>query len=270
VRLTAQDLTIGYGQRVVGRDISLTISPGEVLCLLGPNGAGKTTLFRTLLGLQAPLAGTVAIDGVELAFMRPADIAQRLAYVPQAHVTEFSYSVLDVVLMGRTARLRSFASPGSEDRRIALASLASLDIAELAYEDYTRISGGQRQLVLIARALTQGAPFLVMDEPTASLDFGNQTMVLARIRELAAEGYGVVLSTHDPDHALLVASRVAIITEGGLKAVGKTRDVVTAEALSMLYRIEVQVEETPSGRRICVPVWQRTEPASRQGSGRPA
>src|SRR5271163_1155345 len=259
MRLTAQNLTIGYGDRVIGTGISLVILPGEVLCLLGPNGAGKTTLFRTLLGLQPALAGKVAIDGVPLEFLRPSDIAQRLAYVPQAHVTEFSYSVLDVVLMGRTARLRSFASPGSEDRRIALDKLAGLGIGDLAGEDYTQISGGQRQLVLIARALTQGAPFLVMDEPTASLDFGNQAMVLARIRELAGDGYGVVLSTHDPDHALLVATRVAIIDEGGLKVIGKARDVVTAEALSALYRTEVQVEETPSGRRVCVPVWQRTK-----------
>jgi iron complex transport system ATP-binding protein len=260
MRLTAQDLSIGYGARVVGTGISLVILPGEVLCLLGPNGAGKTTLFRTLLGLQPALAGQVAIDGVPLEFLRPADIAQRLAYVPQAHVTEFSYSVLDVVLMGRTARLRSFAGPGSEDRRIALDKLESLGIGDLAGEDYTRISGGQRQLVLIARALTQGAPFLVMDEPTASLDFGNQAMVLARIRELA-------LSTHDPDHALLVGTRVAIIAEGGLKAVGKTCDIVTAEALTALYRTEVQVEETPSGRRVCVPMWQR--PGAVPTTGRP-
>src|SRR3984957_15708228 len=260
MRLTAQDLSIGYGTRVVGTGISLVILPGEVLCLLGPNGAGKTTLFRTLLGLQPPLAGNVAIDGVPLEFLRPADIAQRLAYVPQAHVTEFSYSVLDVVLMGRTARLRSFASPGSEDRRIALDKLASLGIRDLAEHDYTQISGGQRQLVLIARALAQGTPFLIMDEPTASLDFGNQAMVLARIRELAADGYGIVLSTQDPDHALLVGTRVAIIAEGGLQAVGTTGDVVTAEALSALYRTEVAVEETPSGRRVCVPTWQRPTP----------
>jgi iron complex transport system ATP-binding protein len=211
MRLVAENLTIGYGARVVGSGISLVVRPGEVLCLLGPNGAGKTTLFRTLLGLQPALAGKVAIDGVPLEFLRPADIAQRLAYVPQAHVTEFSYLVLDVVLMGRTSRLRSFAGPGSEDRRIALGKLGSLGIGDLAGADYTQISGGQRQLVLIARALTQGAPFLIMDEPTASLDFGNQALVLARIRELAAEGYGIVLSTHDPDHALLVGTRVAII-----------------------------------------------------------
>ena len=113
MRLTAQDLSIGYGARVVGSGISLVIVPGEVLCLLGPNGAGKTTLFRTLLGLQPALAGQVAIDGVPLEFLRPSDIAQRLAYVPQAHVTEFSYSVLDVVLMGRTARLGRLRAPAA-------------------------------------------------------------------------------------------------------------------------------------------------------------
>jgi iron complex transport system ATP-binding protein len=268
MRLTADSLSVGYGDRVVGSGISLTVVPGEVLCLLGPNGAGKTTLFRTLLGLQPPLAGSIAIDGVPLAYLKPADIAQRLAYVPQAHVTEFSYSVLDVVLMGRTARLRSFASPGSEDRRIALDKLASLGIRDLAEHDYTQISGGQRQLVLIARALAQGTPFLIMDEPTASLDFGNQAMVLARIRELAADGYGIVLSTHDPDHALLLATRVAIIADGGVKTIGKPGDVVTAQTLSALYRTEVEVEETPSGRRVCVPVWQRVrEPGQVSGLG---
>jgi iron complex transport system ATP-binding protein len=174
--------------------------------------------------------------------------------------------VLDVVLMGRTARLRSFASPGSEDRRIALDRLASLGIRDLAEHDYTQISGGQRQLVLIARALTQGAPFLIMDEPTASLDFGNQAMVLARIRELAADGYGIVLSTHDPDHALLLATRVAIIADGGVKTIGKPSEVVTAATLSALYRTEVEVEETPSGRRVCVPVWQQVrEPGKESG-----
>src|ERR1700681_1054017 len=226
MHLQARNLAIGYPGHLVGRDIALTLAPGEVLCLLGPNGAGKTTLFRTLLGLQAPLAGTVTIDGVQLEFMRPSDIAQRLAYVPQAHVTEFSYSVLDVVLMGRTAHLRPFASPGAGDERVALEKLAGLGIADLATHDYTRISGGQRQLALIARALAQEAPILVLDEPTASLDFGNQALVLARIRDLAREDFGIVLSTHDPDHALMVSTRVAIIADGALRAIGSpdTRD----------------------------------------------
>jgi len=255
MRLSARNLDIGYRNHVVGRGISLALEPGEVLCLLGPNGAGKTTLFRTLLGLQRPLGGSVEVGGRPLARLRPLEIAQCMAYVPQAHVTEFSYSVLDVVLMGRTARLKAFASPGPADRRIALQRLDELGIAALAEDDYTRISGGQRQLALIARALAQGAPILVLDEPTASLDFGNQTMVLERIRDLAAAGYGVVLSTHDPDHALLVATCVAVIADGGLRAVGPPHDVVTGPMLSAIYRTDVRVEQTVSGRRVCVPVW---------------
>jgi iron complex transport system ATP-binding protein len=260
MHLEAVDLSIGYPGRLVGSGISLGLNPGEVLCLLGPNGAGKTTLFRTLLGLQRPLGGEVTIDRTPLRRLKPGDIAKRMAYVPQAHVTEFSYSVLDVVLMGRTARLRAFASPTAADEAIARDKLDGLGIVDLAGADYTRISGGQRQLVLIARALAQEAPILVMDEPTASLDFGNQTMVLARIRDLAAEGYGVVLSTHDPDHALLVANRVAIMAEGGLRAVGPAAEVVTGPMLSGVYGTVVRVEETPSGRRVCVPAWEKAPP----------
>ena len=256
MRLEASDLAVGYPGRVVAAGISLALAGCEVLGLLGPNGAGKTTLFRTLLGLQHPLGGAVTVGGEPLAALRPAQIARRMAYVPQAHVTEFSYSVLDVVLMGRTARIGPFATPGAADLRIARDRLDSLGIGGLAEADYTRISGGQRQLVLIARALAQEAPILVMDEPTASLDFGNQTLVLSRIRALAAEGYGVLLSTHDPDHALLVAGRVAIIAEGGLVAAGATGEIVTGAMLSRVYGTPVRVEETPSGQKVCVPGWE--------------
>jgi len=255
IQLEARDLSIGYRGHLVGRDIALTLTPGEILCLLGPNGAGKTTLFRTLLGLQPALGGSVLIDGRPLAGLAPAEIARRLAYVPQAHVTEFSFTVLDVVLMGRTARLKAFATPGPADERIAREKLENLGIGELAAHDYTRISGGQRQLALIARALAQEAPILVLDEPTASLDFGNQALVLARIRDLATHGFGIVLSTHDPDHALMVATRVAIIANGGLRAIGPPDEVITANMLSAIYRTEVLVEATPSGRRVCVPAW---------------
>src|SRR5262249_4555761 len=144
--------------------------------------------------------------------------------------------------------------------RVALAKLETLGIRELATHDYTRISGGQRQLALIARALAQEAPILVLDEPTASLDFGNQALVLSRVRALAGEGFGIVLSTHDPDHALMVGTRVAVIADGGLRAIGPPAEVVTPAILSAIYRTAVLVEETPSGHRVCVPAWEKGAP----------
>src|ERR1700716_2106972 len=171
-----------------------------------------------------------------------------------------SFRVLDGFLRGRPARLKPFSSPGAADERLAREKLAGLGIADLADHDYTRVSGGQRQLALIARALAQEAPILVLDEPTASLDFGNQALVLGRIRDLARQGFGIVLSTHDPDHALLVSTRVAIIADGALRAIGSPDAVVTAEMLSAIYRTQVLVEETPSGRRVCVPVWESAAP----------
>jgi len=256
-RLEGVALGYGYPDHPVGRDVSIALSAGEIVCLLGPNGGGKSTLFRTLLGLLPAQGGEVRLDGDPLASLSRAAIAKRVSYVPQAHAGYFPFTMRDVVLMGRTAHLSPFAAPGKRDVDIADACLVKLGLASLADQVYTRVSGGERQLALIARALAQEAPILVMDEPTASLDFGNQAMVLGRIRDLAREGYGIVLSTHDPDHALLVATRVAVIAAGGLRAVGAPADVVTAEMLSSIYRTEVIVEDTPSGRRVCVPAWGR-------------
>ncbi len=251
--LEARSLGFGYGAKAVGRDVDLQARPREVLCLLGPNGSGKTTLFKTMLGLLPPQAGEVRVDGMALAELTRPEIARRVAYVPQAHAAHFPFTVIDMVVMGRTAHLGMFAAPTAEDRRRALAALARLGIAELAETEYTRISGGQRQLALIARALAQEAPAIVMDEPTASLDFGNQVVVLSEVKRLAAQGLTIMLSTHDPDHAFSVGDRVALLDGGRLVAQGTPGEVLTPERLRTVYGVSVVVEQLSKGQTVCAP-----------------
>jgi iron complex transport system ATP-binding protein len=251
--LEARRLGFGYPGKPVGRDVDLRVGAGEVVCLLGPNGSGKTTLFKTLLGLLPAQGGEVRIDGRRLIELPRAEVARRVAYVPQAHAAHFPYTVLDMVVMGRTAHLGPFARPGPRDRAAAVAALETLGIADLAQSDYTRISGGQRQLALIARALAQAAPLIVMDEPTASLDFGNQALVLREVRALAAQGYGIVLSTHDPDHAFACGTEVALLHDGGLAAHGPPKTVLTAARLEAVYGVPVSIERLASGHTVCAP-----------------
>jgi iron complex transport system ATP-binding protein len=252
MRIETEDLGFGYPRKAVGRHVGLSVGPGEVMCLLGPNGCGKTTLFKTMLGLLPAQAGRVVIGGDDLARLSRRELALRIAYVPQAQIAVFPFTVLDIVLMGRTARIGDFATPGARDREIAFAALGALGIAALAEAEYTRISGGQRQLALIARALAQDTPLLVMDEPTASLDFGNQALVLRHVRELARTGLGIVLSTHDPDHALACATRVAVLHDGRLLAQGLPREVLTGDLMGEVYGVPVRIVTLDDGRTVCL------------------
>lgn len=258
VTLAARDLGFGYGSRRVGSGVTLELNAGEVLCLLGPNGSGKTTLFKTLLGLLPPQEGTVLINGRDARTLARDAVARQISYVPQAHGAFFPYTVREVVLMGRTAHLGLFAAPSARDYAAALDAIRRMGIAHLTDAIYTQISGGERQLALIARALAQDARVVIMDEPTANLDFGNQVRVLERIRALAAEGIGVLLSTHDPDHAFLCADRVAMLHEGRLMASGAPAKVMTAENLRQLYGVAVAITAVSLGnavtRNVCLPL----------------
>ena len=235
--LELQGLSTGHGRRVVSESVDLCIAAGEVLCLLGPNGCGKTTLFRTVLGLLPPLAGQVLVQDQPVQHWPRAEFARRVGYVPQAQAGVFAFEALDMVLMGRAARLPLLARPSRADRALALACMERLQIAHLAARRYTELSGGERQLVLIARALAQEPALLVMDEPTASLDFGNQIRVLEQIAGLSAQGMAVLLSTHQPEHALRVATRIALLGRGRLLDVGEPRAVATPSALAGLYGV---------------------------------
>jgi len=257
VKLEAQHLDFGYGARRVGHDVSLSVEAGEVLCLLGPNGSGKTTLFKTLLGLLPAQGGVVRVDEMDLRARARNEIARRVSYVPQAHAAFFPFTVEEVVLMGRTAHLGLFSSPSRRDREAARGAMARMQIEHLAASVYTRISGGERQLTLIARALAQEARVAVMDEPTANLDFGNQVRVLQHIQGLARSGIGVLLSTHDPDHAFICADRVAMLHDGRLARLGEPGATITPESLREIYGVEVAVVRVPLGngkeRRVCIP-----------------
>jgi iron complex transport system ATP-binding protein len=228
-------LSFGYRRAPVIKDLDLSIKGEGVTALLGPNGSGKTTLLKLLLGLLAPTSGRIRLRGDELCKLTQKELACRLAYVPQVHKEAFGYSVFDVVLMGRMPRTSFFARYGETDRRAAREAMEKLSISHLGERPYTEISGGERQLTLIARALAQGADVFVMDEPTNGLDYGNQLRLLDRIGRLAEEGYTFIYTTHHPDHALAVADNVVMMKAGRILREGPPQTVLTTDGLAELY-----------------------------------
>ena len=236
--LRADNLVFGIAGRRIG-SVSLELQAGESLCVLGPNGAGKTTLFRTLLGLLAPLAGTVAIDGRPLAGMSRSQIARSIAYVPQAMPLAFDFPLIEMVEMGRVAHLGAFTRPSRTDTAKARAALEQLGLGALALRRCSEVSGGERQLALVARALVTGAPFMVLDEPGAHLDYGNQRRLLDELARLRDTGVGVLFCSHDPAHAMRVANRALLLERGAVLAQGAAGDVLTAQNLGRLYGVPV-------------------------------
>ncbi|HET9718379.1 MAG TPA: ABC transporter ATP-binding protein [Pseudolabrys sp.] len=252
--LSGHDLTIGYPDRIVGRQLDVSLATGEVLALLGPNGGGKTTLLKTLLGLLKAKAGEVRLGGKRLGDYSIRERARVIAYVPQVHIGTFAFTVETIVLMGRTAHNNLFSRPSARDREVAHGVLDRFGIASLADRPYTMISGGERQLVLLARALAQEPRFIVLDEPTASLDFGNQGKVMNEIRSLAKSGHGVLFTTHDPNHALRAADRAYLLRDGQRIADGPSTSVLNREQMEALYRTSVdQITDTMSGAVAFVP-----------------
>jgi iron complex transport system ATP-binding protein len=238
-------------------DVSLTVRTGEVSCLLGPNGAGKTTLLRCLLNLLTPQRGTIQVHGHDIARLSARQLARLVAYVPQSTTMPLPFSAFEVALMGRTPYLNMAATPGAADRDHTMAQLASLGIAHLAARRFSTLSGGERQLVLLARALVQAAPVLVLDEPTAALDYGNEVRLLATIRALAGAGRTVIMTTHQPAHALAHADRAVLMQQGRIIADGPPSEVVTSARLSDLYGVPIHVAAVAlPGRTVltCVPV----------------
>ncbi len=255
VLIEVAEVGFSYRRKPVLTKVNLAFKSGEIVSLLGPNGSGKTTLLKIMLGFLQPDTGTVSFAGNPLAAISPRALARRIAYVPQLHREAFAYSVEDVVLMGRMPYHNFFSTYSKADRDHATAAMEKLEIAHLRDRPYTKVSGGERQLALIARSLTQGAEVFIMDEPVNGLDYGNQMRLLNGIKGLAKEGLTFIMTTHFPDHALMTADRVILFFEGTVLADGLPEQTITRETIFALYRIEVDVVPVNGSGRVCLPRW---------------
>lgn len=233
--LDIRGLSFAYGGQKVLDDISLSVKTGEICGLLGPNGCGKSTLFRCCMGFLHPQVGQIRVQGVNIAHLKPSALAAHVAYVPQEHKQAFPFTVRDMVLMGRTPRMSGWFRLRKEDERIADEAMRRIGISHLAERPCSQLSGGQRQLVLIARAMAQQTPLILLDEPTSALDFSNQLSVWNVLREVAAQGVAVLVCCHDPNHILWFCDKAVVIHGGRVCAEGPSTHVVTEEVLQRIY-----------------------------------
>lgn len=251
--LAVHDLAFGYGKRRVGEGVSFGVNAGAIAGVLGPNGSGKTTLFRTILGLLPPQAGRITLDGHDITAWPARERARAIAWVPQTHTTSFAFTVRELVLMGRTPHLSAFASPGKSDHDKVSQALDRVGIAHLEGRVASELSGGERQLVLLARAIAQESRVMIMDEPMAHLDLGNRVRVLHHVQRLAREGMAIIVSTHEPDHALAIADKALLFENGRLVMQGAPASVITGDTLSRLYGVPVAVVEADGARLVVLP-----------------
>ena len=254
MRLTAAALAFAYSsEREILHSVSLSLSTGQVVFILGANGSGKTTLLECLSGLRVPLRGSVAIDGLDLHQLALRTRARHIGLVPQLHEPVFEFTVEQAVLMGRAPHLGLFERPGTRDLQAVREAIEAVGIQCLSHRPYTKISGGERQLVLIARGLAQGARCLLMDEPVAHLDPHHQHDVLSIVRELADDDFSFVITSHLPNHALLYADWVAFLIDGGANVQGPPSTIITEQTLQTAYEMEFEIVEGVSGSRAVLP-----------------
>lgn len=243
-----RDLSFSFPDKHVLKNINFRIDGGEILSVLSPNGGGKTTLFRCILGILKDYRGLILFDGTDIRTLGAQKLSRYAAYVPQSHYPLFNYTVEEMVLMGTTPLLKSTASPQESENKLAHEALCRLGIGHLSAKSFMQLSGGEQRLVLIARALSRHPPLLVLDEPTADLDIGNQAMVMSHIKALSDSGLTVLMSTHDPAQAYRYSSRVLALSEGGILAIGKPENVISEAVLKKLYNIESKITVLENGR----------------------
>lgn len=264
MKLTATTVAFSYSpEREVLRSVSLSLNTGQVVFILGANGTGKTTLLECMSGLRMLLRGSVTIDGRDLHQLTARTRAQNIGLVPQMHEPVFEFTVEQAVLMGRAPHLGLFGHPGVRDDQAVRDAIEAVGIQHLSHRPYTKISGGERQLALIARGLAQGARCLLMDEPVAHLDPHHQHDVLSIVRQLADDGFSFAITSHLPNHALLYADWVAFLIDGEAETQGSPATTITEESLLAAYEMGFEIIEGASGARAILPRVRRGADLSR-------
>jgi iron complex transport system ATP-binding protein len=264
--ISVHNAAFGYDEIDIFKDLTFDIRKGELLCLMGANGCGKTTLLRCINGILKLKKGSVLLEGKDIITMTATQVARRIGFVFQDNTSPFSYPVIDVVCMGRAPHLGHFSTPSSIDMKIAEEALDMVGMSHIRNRPFMNLSGGQRQLVAIARTMAQQADIILLDEPTSHLDFKNQALVLRTARDLVGRGLSIVMSSHLPDHALLYSDRVALMKDGGFIALGSPDEVVTEENLRATYEIVVKILsaiDPTSGEEVkfCIPEKESTSMA---------
>lgn len=223
-------------------DINFSFNKGELVALLGPNGSGKTTILKCLNGLLKPYFGEIYIEDSNIRHLKNREIAKLISVVPQEHASVFSYSVLDIVSMGVTPYLSLGKMPNKKDYQKAFEMLKFFNIGKLSEKNFNQLSGGEKQLVLIARALMQDTDYLVMDEPTSHLDFKNQYLLMKEMKKLSEEGKGVITALHDPNLALRFCDKIIMVKNGKIISSGEKGKVMSAKNLQTLYEVDISVD----------------------------
>ncbi len=253
--LSVDNLSFGYKKNVqIFKDVNFSIQSGDILCILGANGVGKSTLLNCLVNLYKPISGKVMIDNQDIKTMNYHEISQYIGYVPQIHNPQYGYTVKEYVAMGIAPKIGVFAKPSREDYKFVDEILARMEIDHLSNKSYTEISGGERQKASIAKVLAQEPKIIILDEPTAYLDYGNQHKTINLVKTLAKEGYAIIITTHQPEHAMMLEQYVGIIMRDGNFIFGSNNDIISQELLTELYNIKIKMTfvESLDKKVICV------------------
>jgi iron complex transport system ATP-binding protein len=235
--------------RKVFRNVSLSLEEGEILSILGANGAGKSTFLNCIAGLYKPTEGEILLDGRALSSISRIEIARNIGYIPQIHDSNFGFSVLEYTVMGRTPYIRPYETPSKEDYSIARASLERVGLHNMSEKIFTEMSGGEQQLAMIARVLTQQPKIIIFDEPTNHLDYGNQYRTVEMMRQLSKDGYIIVTSTHNPNHVFELQGKVAILKHDGEMVIGNSDTLMTEKILMELYGLKIGVTYNEIAKR---------------------